>query len=138
MGNLYAFLHPEKPEAKEIIISSRFKDEAGNVVPFKIRPITAEENDQLIKANRIIIKTRSGEERKLDSTRYQRALIVAGTVEPSFADAQLCQAYGVVDPQLCVVKMLYAGEYQLLADAILKLSGLDEGAAEQVEAEAKN
>ena len=49
MSKLSAFLHPVAPEAKEIIISERFVGEDGKPVPFKIRPLTQEENDALVK-----------------------------------------------------------------------------------------
>ena len=49
MGTLSAFLHPEVPENKEIVISKRFKDENGNVVPFVIRPLSEEETSALRK-----------------------------------------------------------------------------------------
>ena len=136
MTDLYAFLHPEVPDQKEVVFS-RFKNKDGSIAPFIIRPITAEENEALLKKCMIITKDH-GEKRRLDSAKYQRSLIVAGTVSPDFADAQLCEAYGVVDPQLVVGKMLLAGEYTRLADEILTLSGLDEGSSAAEAEEAKN
>lgn len=137
MTELYAFLHPETPENKEVLIK-RFKNEKGEVVPFIIRPVTADENDALLKRCRYTIKGRRGEERKLDSVKYQRALVVKATVTPDFTSKELCDAYGVVDPELCTARMLYAGEFQLLVDEILNLSGLDDESGEAVEEEAKN
>ena len=53
MSNLSAFIKPEYlREEKEIVISKRFTDEAGNPVPFKIRSISQEENEQITKASR--------------------------------------------------------------------------------------
>ena len=130
MTELYAFLHPETPENKEVLIK-RFKNEKGEVVPFIIRPVTADENDALLKRCRYTIKGRRGEERK-------RALVVKATVTPDFTSKELCDAYGVVDPELCTARMLYAGEFQLLVDEILNLSGLDDESGEAVEEEAKN
>lgn len=138
MTDLYAFLHPETPENKEIYLSKRFKNASGEVVPFVIRPVTADENDALLKSCRYIVKGKRGEEKRLDTTKYQRALIVKATVSPDFTNKELCDAYGVVDPGLCVARMLYAGEYQVLADEILKLSGLDEESSAEAEETAKN
>ena len=132
--SLYAFLHPEAPEQKEVVFS-RFKDEDGKVVPFLIKPITSEENKALIK--KCTMRDKSGKAH-LDSSRYQTELVIAGTVRPDFTDAQLCEGWGVVDPAMVVGKMLFAGEYMKLADEILKLSGLDEESAEEAEEEAKN
>ena len=48
MSKLFAFLNPvHVREEKEVVISKRFKDEEGKVVPFKIRSVTQEENDAL-------------------------------------------------------------------------------------------
>lgn len=138
MDNLYAFLHPETPAEKELILSTRFKDKAGNPVPFRIKPITGEENDALIKKCTIRTKEKGREVKKFDSTRYNRALVVAATVFPDFRDATLCEAYGVVDPELLVTKMLLIGEYQKLSEEILLLSGLDDESAEDTLEEAKN
>lgn len=134
MSDLYAFLHPELPEQKEIVLP-RFKNRDGKVVPFVIKPLTAEENEALLK--RYMVKTKD-RGRQIDSAAYQRALIVAGTVVPDFRDAQLCEAYGVLDPAALVGKMLLAGESLKLADEILTISGLDEESAKAEEEEAKN
>ena len=47
--DLYAFLHPIKPEeiTEEIVVSERFKDKDGNVIPFKIRALTKGKVEQL-------------------------------------------------------------------------------------------
>lgn len=134
MTNLNAFLHPELPEEKEIIVSERFKDEAGNPIPFKIRPITQEQNAELMKRATRTVKDRTGINRQFDANLYSRLMVVAGTVYPDFSDAQLCDGYNVADPALVPEKMLLAGEYMKLSEAISNLSGI----GEDVEAEAKN
>lgn len=133
--NLSAFLHPELPEEQEIVVSARFKDEEGNPIPFRIRAITQEENDSLIKAATRTTKDRTGSTvRNFDSQAYSRSLIVAGTVYPDFRAAELCEHYGVADPGLVPVKMLLVGEYLKLSEAISDLSGLGDTADQ----EAKN
>lgn len=127
MSKLTAFLHPETVGEKDVFISKRFKDEDGNPVLFRIRPISQEENEALIKRYTVKVKDRAGNEKKtLDTERYSRALIVAGTVEPDFKSSELCEAYGVLDPLQVAPKMLLVGEYQKLSDAISELSGLSE------------
>ncbi len=137
MSKLYAFLHPEMPEQKKIFFP-RFKGEDGEVVPFIIKPITSAENKALIKKHTIVTKDRGGTKSRLDSAAYQTALVIAGTVQPDFTDAELCEGYGVLDPYQVVGKMLLVGEYSKLADEILKLSGLDEESDEEAAEEAKN
>lgn len=134
MSNLYAFLHPEMPEQKEVVFS-RFKDENGKVVPFLIRPLTTEENNALMKKCKV--KEKSGKT-STDTARYQLEVVVAGTVRPDFTDSELCEGWGVVDPTMVVGKMLFSGEYARLAEEIIKLSGFDEDSADEAEEEAKN
>ena len=148
MSNLSAFLHPvQVSEEKEIIISDRFvqrdekgepvKDKAGNYipVPFKIRSLTQEENDALIKKARRTRRVNGQLQEQHDSIAYGRALIVAATVEPDFASEEMCQAYGVLDPNLVPAKMLNPGEYSKLTQAITELSGFEDDLAAD---EAKN
>lgn len=132
--SLYAFLHPETPEHKEVVFE-RFKDENGKVVPFLIKPITSEENKALV--NKCTIKEKNGKSH-LNSSRYQTCLVIAGTAVPDFTSAELCEGYGVIDPEMVVGRMLYAGEYMKLANEILRISGLDDESDAEAEEEAKN
>lgn len=136
MSKLSAFLHPVQVSLeKEIVISDRFQDENGNPVPFKIRSITQEENENLLKKARRVRKVNGQIQEYSDSTEYSRSMVVAATVEPDFSSKEMCDTYGVLDPNLVPVKMLLTGEYTKLLQAIVELSGLgDDFAAE----EAKN
>ena len=134
-SKLSAFLHPELVAEQEIIISTRFKDESGNPIPFRIKALTQEENDALVKKCTRVTRDRSGaEQRRLDSSMYSHSIVVAGTVFPDFTSTEICEAWGVIDPLLVPGKMLLAGEYSKLADAIATLSGI----GDEVEEEAKN
>lgn len=134
-NKLNAFLHPVAVEDQEIIISKRFV-ENGEPIPFRIRAITQEESEELTKKCTTYTKDRSGNaKRNFDTIKFSRALVATGTVFPDFSSKELCDAYGVIDPMLVAPKMLLAGEYNKLADAIAELSGLNE---EDVEEEAKN
>lgn len=139
MSRLNAFLHPvDLGEVKEVIISSRFKDEAGNPVPFTIRAITQEQNDALTAKCRRVQKVRGQRQEYLDAAQLNRELIVAATLEPDFSSAEVCEAYGTKIPTQVPGKMLLAGEYDALLREIMALSGFDAGAAEVLEDEAKN
>lgn len=112
MSKLSAFLHPVSlNEEKEVIISKRFVDEKGNPVPFKIRTVSQEENDRLVKAATRKYKENGQTIERLDDLDYTRRLMVAATVEPDFSSKEMCDAYGVLDPLLVPGKMLIAGEY---------------------------
>ena len=124
MSKLSAFLHPvTTSEEKEVVISNRFQDEKGNPVPFKIRALTQEENDQITKQATRQVKVNGQAVEKLDSVDFSRRMVVAATVEPDFHAKELCDAYGVLDPLLVPGKMLLSGEYAKLLNAITDLSG---------------
>ena len=134
MSKLSAFLHPVNIEnEKEVIISNRFVDEKGAVVPFKIRAITQEENDAIVKKATKRIKENGQITEKLDNVEFSRRMVIAGTVEPDFSAKEMCDAYGVLDPALVPGKMLLSGEYARLMKEISALSGFD-----SIEEEVKN
>ena len=139
MSRLNAFLHPvDLGEVNEVIISSRFKDEAGNPVPFTIRAITQEQNDAMTAKCRRVRTVRGQRQEYLDGAQLNRELIVAATLEPDFSSAEVCEAYGTKIPTQVPGRMLLAGEYDALLKAILELSGFDTGTAAAEEEEAKN
>lgn len=138
MGVLSAFLHPEPMDiTKEIIISDRFKED-GKPVPFKIRTISQAENDALVKKAQKVDMVRGRRIQYQDDQKYTNALIVACTVQPDFRDAELCQAYGTLDPLEVPGKMLLSGETAKLVEAIMTLNGFTIQPPEEEEEEAKN
>ena len=137
MSKLSAFLHPAAlNEEKEIVISDRFVDENGKVVPFKIRALSQEEVDSITTKSRRREKIGGKVQENLDSIVFARRMVVSATVEPDFSSREMCDAHGVMDPLLVPVKMLKSGEYSRLLDAITELSGFDDN--EGIEEEAKN
>lgn len=136
MSNLSAFLHPvTMQEEKEVVISKRFLDEDGKPAKFKIRSVTQDEADALLKQSTRTVKKRDGSmEQTVDDQNFNRRLIVAATVMPDFRAKELCDAYGVLDPLLVPGKMLFSGEFSNLLREILDLSGL----TNSLEDEAKN
>ena len=138
MGVLSAFLHPEPMDiTKEIIISDRFKED-GKPVPFKIRTISQAENDALVKKAQKVDMVRGRRIQYQDDQKYTNSLIVACTVQPDFRDAELCQAYGTLDPLEVPGKMLLSGETAKLVEAIMNLNGFTIQSPEEEEEEVKN
>ena len=136
MSNLSAFLNPVTMlDTQEIVISNRFVqrtdkgeavlDEAGKPVPvpFKIRAITQEENEAIAKRSYAAKMVDGKRVEEFDHRTYSRRIVVAATVEPDFANVDLCAKFGVKDPELVPGKMLYSGEFSKLFNAIEKLSG---------------
>ncbi len=137
MSTLKAFLQPTVAgRTKEVILSERFKEKDGTVVPFVIQAISQEENDRLCQQSqkREIVKGQQIE--RLDRSLYTRRLILACVKEPDLKDKEICDYYGVIDPLEVAGKMLSVGEYGILVDAIMGLNGVND-AQEKLE-EAKN
>lgn len=135
MNALSAFLHPTvTTEEKEVIISKRFLGEDGKPVPFKIRSLTQEENATIIKAATRQKKVDGQWQDSIDANELSARTIVEATVFPDFRSAELCEKYGTKDPVQVPGKMLLAGEFGRLIDAVSKLSGFDKSLDE----EAKN
>ena len=132
MSDLHAFLHPvQGDDTVEIVISKRFLGEDGKPVPFRIRALTQEENDELTKKSMHLAKGGRRGEKELDRIGYNRRSLVAATVSPDFSNEELCTAYGTMDPLEVPGRMLLAGEYDRLSREILALSGFDEDLEEQ-------
>lgn len=132
MSDLHAFLHPvQGDDTVEIVISKRFLGEDGKPVPFRIRALTQEENDELTKKSMHLAKGGRRGEKELDRIGYNRRILVAATVSPDFSNEELCTAYGTMDPLEVPSRMLLAGEYDRLSREILALSGFDEDLEEQ-------
>lgn len=133
MSSLNAFLHPIEVSQEEVLISDRFQ-EKGVPVPWKLRPVTQEENAEIIKKN--TRRTKKGEQ-EFDRMGYTSDLVIAGVVFPDLNNTELQKAYGVIGARNLLGKMLLVGEYGKLSMEVQRISGLDEDINENVE-EAKN
>jgi len=121
MSSLNAFLNPIKVENKEIIISERFQ-ENGKPVPFVIRPITQNENEEILRRHKK--RDKKGNE-TFDQIGYSHDLAATAVVSPDLENAELQKAYGVLGSVKLLEKMLLIGEFTALGEAVKELSGLD-------------
>ena len=136
-SRLEAFLHPiQTEERKEVLISKRFQDENGNLIPFIIRQISQAENEEIVKKATKTKKIRGVPQEYVDGAEVSRRLVVAATIDPDFTSKEICDAYGVLDPLMVPGKMLLSGEYNRLLDEITSFSGFE--SLEDLETEAKN
>ena len=138
MSNLQAFMTPTTAETREVIVSDRFKDKDGKVVPFVIKSLSQAENEEIRKRASVPV-TKSGVVigDKLDSEKYGRELVLASVTSPNFRDSELCKFYATMDPLEVPSKMLRVGEYTRLVRAINELNGLNDD-LDVLEEEAKN
>lgn len=141
MTSLSAFFaqNVERIENKKVIISDRFKDEKGNPIPWEIKAITSEENDDIQRRSmvNVPIPGRKGQyRRELDDVKYQALLTTTSVVFPDLNNAELQDTYGVKTPEALLKKMLYLNEELKLTQEVLAYSNF-ETLEEKVE-EAKN
>lgn len=136
MGTLNAFLNPVKVENKEVIVSERFQ-ENGKPVPFIIRPVTQEENEEILRKYRKTVKKGREEKEVFDQIGYSHELAASAVVFPDLNDTELQRAHGVLGATKLLKKMLFIGEFAALAQAVRDLSGLEEDINDEIE-EAKN
>lgn len=126
-------MHPVQAENREVIVSNRFQ-ENGKPVPFVIRPITQQENEEFIRKH--TKRDKKGNE-VFDRINYNRELTATAVVEPDLNNADLQKRWGTLGAPKTLAKMLYVGEFATLMQAALDLSGLDKDINEDIE-EAKN
>lgn len=127
MSNLSAFLNPTYTEETiEVVVSDRFVDENGNPVPFKLRSMTQDEIQALMKRSYVEVTINGRKARELDKILHLNRCLVASCIQPNFKDHELCEHYGTQDPVTLPQKMLLTREYEKLALAFMKLNGLDE------------
>lgn len=135
--NYKGFLKPTVLEiVEERVISNRFVDEEGKPIPFKVKAISQEENDALIEKYTKKVKIKNGHKRELDNSRYGSALVVACCVQPDFNGADICKAYGVINPIDVPKKMLLAGEFAKLTNFVMEVNNFQDD--EELIEEAKN
>ena len=141
MSNIKAFLQPPiMNETKEVIVSERFKDEVGNVVPFVIRIIDQETNNKLTTKATKREKINGQVVRELDNVKYGKLLVDACVVSPNFKDSELCDYYKTADPLDVPGRMLSSGEYGKLVREINNFNGFvsTDDELNEAEEEAKN
>lgn len=139
MGVLKAFLNPEPIEqTKEVYVSKRFKGEDGKPVPFIIKTISQDMNADIARKCKTTKVVKGQSVTTNDTELYTNRVVVECTVQPDFRDADLCKAYGTLDPAEVPGKMLTGGEYTTLVEAIFRLNGFDVDPVIEAEEEAKN
>lgn len=135
MSNKFmAFMKPKDSiKTKEIIISDRFTDEEGKVIPFVIRSITPGEEKRIREA----CITTEGTKRDFDANKYEDELIKISVITPDLKNIELQDFYGVTGEIELLNEMLTVGDYRVLTDAINKFNGLDRTYEDKVK-EVKN
>lgn len=120
--SLSAFLKTNafKVDVEEVVISERFTDEKGDVIPFKIKPITSGETNAIHKK---CMKKGKGGMIDFDAITYQNLITSACVVYPNLKDAELQDSYGVIGESELLSAMLLSGEYQRLVNEVNRING---------------
>ncbi|WP_152393760.1 phage tail assembly chaperone [Paenibacillus guangzhouensis] len=123
---------------QEVIVSDRFKGDNGKPIFWKIRGLSEGENSELRKAATKKVKGKGGVTTpEIDYESYMTKMIVASVVFPDLKEADLQKSYGVIGADDLLRKMLLAGEYGQLLQAVQSVNGFDQDINDLVE-EVKN
>jgi len=123
---------------EEFVVSNRFKDQAGQPVPWKLRTMSEAENEAIRKSATRLVKSKNGVRApETDPEEYLAKLVVASVVYPDLKNAELQSSYGVMGAEALLKKMLLSGEYAGLVQKVQALNGYDRDVNELAE-EVKN
>ena len=138
---LSAFLKENKikREAYEYVASKDFVDGEGSPIPWKIRPLTNEELDNLRDrfTKRIKNKMTQKAEEVFDKEGFTMEMATTAIEFPPLNDAQLQESYGVVGSDSLLNAMLTPGELQDLFLAVNEASDFEVGMGQKIK-QAKN
>lgn len=125
--NLEAFMLEEKEEVIEYIASTRFKDKEGKPIVWKLRTITAKENDEIRKQcyKQIQVTGKRGQYRQeFDTQKYLELIAVKCILEPNLNSVELQDYYHVMSPaDLLKEHLLKPAEYDNLISKIQEING---------------
>ncbi len=101
-------------------VCSDIKDEKGNVIKWKLRPLTTEEEAEIRKECSETIEGSL----KLDTDKYIEKLISASVVYPNLYDADLQDSYQCKTPEKLLKKIVnLPGEYAALTRLVQEKNG---------------
>lgn len=136
-----SFFLPSKAkqvEIEEAPISKRFVDGNGEIIPFKMRPITTERIDQIEALNTRKTRFKGQQQERVDYGRFIAQVAVETTIYPDFSSEELRQAYKTEDPIEVAKSVLHVGgEYTNWIAKASEINGFDD-TLEDLEDAAKN
>lgn len=124
-------------DAVEVPVSKRFTDAKGNLMKFKVRPVTGDEfSDYQKKSTRVEMQGKK-KVATMDSKVFNNLVIINHCIDPDFKDVEFIKQLNVQTPEQALQKTLLAGEIVELASRISDISGFDTDINDEIE-EAKN
>ncbi|OOC63303.1 phage tail assembly chaperone [Paenibacillus ihbetae] len=140
MSDFSMFFAGQSPAeiTEEFVVSIRFKDAEGKPVPWKLRSITEEENQECRRAATRKVKGKNGVYTpEIDPNDYMAKLMVMSVIYPDLKNSELQKSYGVLGAESLLRKMLLPGEFAALGERVQALNGFDRDMNELVD-EVKN
>lgn len=117
----------------DYVASKRFTDDKGDPVAWKIKPITAAENEKIVKRNTTKYIDNDGKRAtRTDTAAISNELVVRCVVEPNLNDETLQQAFHVIGADDLLDKMLLPGEKADLLKAVLQVNGIENDMADKI------
>lgn len=99
---------------QEILLTERMS-EVGEETLWRIRPMSQRENEEIWR--------RSGG----DESRYEREIMAESVCFPDLKNAALQDSYGVAGAARLLERLLLAGEYERLRQAVEEINGGESG-----------
>lgn len=123
---------------EQFVVSARFKDAGGTPVPWKLRSITEEENQECRKAATRKVKGKNGVfAPEIDPNDYMAKLMISSVIYPDLKNVDLQKSYAVMGAESLLRKMLLPGEFAALGERVQALNGFDRDMQDLVD-EVKN
>lgn len=116
-----------KPVTEEdVIVSRRFLDAEGNVIPFVMKAIETERIEELEEDCYTPVYDKAGKKTgdEFDRARWIARMGIESTVYPNLRDKELLKSHGVLDPVDALKKLLsVGGEYAEFMKAAQRING---------------
>jgi len=148
MNELELFFADNVEISSEIpyVVSDRFKDKDGKPIEWKLRPVSADRNNELKKMSTKkvpVVGNKNAYKQEFDANKYSILLTTESVVYPDLTNAALQDSWSkktgekIFDPERLLGVMLLSGEFDLLTAKVSEINGYGEDINEEVD-EAKN
>ncbi len=122
--SLESFMLKDEVQEIEYVASKRFKDKEGNYEKWRLKTITADENDAIRKQCYKQIQVGKRMKQEFDTVRYLELLADKCVVYPDLHNVELQNHYGEMDAiKLLKKHLLNPGEYDDLMAEIQRING---------------
>ena len=119
-----SFMLKDEVQEIEYVASKRFKDKEGNYEKWRLKTITADENDAIRKQCYKQIQVGKRMKQEFDTVRYLELLADKCVVYPDLHNVELQNHYGEMDAiKLLKKHLLNPGEYDDLMAEIQRING---------------